>query len=122
MLTFAGEFLVVQWDLFPLSAGEEARTVDNAFRTLVILAVPVLVFVVVTLVYSTLRFRSKGEPSQDGPPIRTHGAVIGAWFLVTGGLTVFMIINPGIAGMTELSDRARHKADLVVRIETALDS
>jgi cytochrome c oxidase subunit 2 len=81
-----------------------------------VLAVPVLAFVVATLVYSLLRFRIRGEPSQDGPPIRSHGRLIAVWFAVTSGLTVLMIIYPGIIGMNDLAGRSREEPDMVVEV------
>jgi cytochrome c oxidase subunit 2 len=117
VLTVLGEALVVVSDLFPLAAAEEAAIVDDAFRTLMVLAVPVVAFVIATLVYSILRFRIRGEPSQDGPPIRSHGRLIAVWFAVTTGLTVLMIIYPGIIGMNELASLSREEPDMVVKVE-----
>ncbi len=117
VLTVLGEALVFALDLFPLAAAEEAAIVDGAFRVLMVLAVPVMSFVIATLAYSILRFRIRGEPSQDGPPIRSHGRLIAVWFAVTSGLTVLMIIYPGIIGMNELMMRSHEKPDMVVKVE-----
>ena len=117
VLSVAGVAAVLSFDPFPVAASDEAGIVDEAFRILTVLAVPVFVFVVVALVYSALRFRTKGEPEADGPPIRSHRQFIVAWFVVTGGLTVTMIIFPGFTGLTELRDLAGEEPDRVVMAE-----
>ncbi|MBI4299318.1 MAG: cytochrome c oxidase subunit II [Chloroflexi bacterium] len=120
LLAVVGEFLVVRLapGMFPVVAAEEGEIVDNAFTFLMILAVPVLAFVLATLLYSLASFRSRGTPSQDGPPIHTNRPVLFVWFLATIGLTALMIVHPGITGMRELADRADREPDLVVKVET----
>ena len=44
--TVVGEVIAINWDYLPEAAAREARTVDDAFRILVFLAVPVFAFVV----------------------------------------------------------------------------
>lgn len=116
-LTAAGEALAVVWQPMPGAAAEEAVIVDQAFRTLLILAVPVFAFVVAMLLYSVLRFRSKGQPAQDGPPIHSRRWVVATWLAVTVGLTLLMIAHPGLTGMAELAARSEKEADLVVKLE-----
>jgi cytochrome c oxidase subunit 2 len=117
VLTAAGVVAVLSFDPFPVAASEEAGIVDGAFRILAVLSVPVFTFVVVALIYSTLRFRTKGEPVADGPPVRTHRPFIAAWFVITTGLTATMIIHPGYTGLTELRDLSDEEPDLVVMAE-----
>ncbi len=88
---------------------------DSAFRFLMILAVPVFTFVLAALIYSLLRFRSRGAPQEDGPPIHGRPAVVWIWLAATTALAIYVIFNPGLKGLAEL--RAHHGADLVVRIE-----
>lgn len=118
-LALAGEFLIISQAPFPLPRviNVEGRIVDDAFRTLMMLAVPVFAFVVAMLFYSILRFRQWGEPSKDGPPIRSHGPFIVVWVLISTALTVVMIIHPGITGMKGLREQADKKVDLVVQVE-----
>ncbi len=115
ILTAIGEVLALRADIYPLAAAEEANTVDSAFRFLLLLGVPVFTFVVAALLYSVLRFRSLGDPSEDGPPLRGNVFVTGIWLLVTTGLAVFVIFNPGLKGLAELRDNTT--ADLVVKAE-----
>ncbi|MEE9284516.1 MAG: cytochrome c oxidase subunit 3 [Dehalococcoidia bacterium] len=83
-----GEVLVVTWDLFPVAAAEEAHIVDDAFRLLMVLAMPVVAFVLAALVYTVLRFRRRREPAEDGPPTRIHKPAVGAWLVATTALTI----------------------------------
>lgn len=119
VLTVVSEILVIALApfLLPSVAAVEGRIVDDAFRTLMMLAVPVFAFVVAMLIYSVLRFRRRGEPSQDGPAIRSHGPFVAAWMIITTALTIVMIVHPGITGMKALRAQADKKADLVVQVE-----
>ncbi|MBI2329685.1 MAG: hypothetical protein HYU85_08680, partial [Chloroflexi bacterium] len=119
VLTAAGEALVIALTpfLLPSRAALEGKIVDDAFRTLMMLAVPVLAFVVAMLIYSVLRFRRRGEPTQDGPAMRSHGPFIAGWMLVSTALTIVMIVHPGITGMNALRAQAGKDVDLVVQVE-----
>jgi cytochrome c oxidase subunit 2 len=116
-LTLVIEVLVATWDFQPLAAAKEARVVDGAFRVLFLLAIPVVTFVFVALIYSAFRFRRRGAQPEDGPPIRSNGRVLGVWFLATSALTILVIIFPGTTGLLELRGHAREEADLVVQVE-----
>jgi cytochrome c oxidase subunit 2 len=119
-LAVVGEVLVLTSNLFPPAAAQEAHVVDDAFRTLLVLAVPVFALVVAALAYSILRFRRRGDPTQDGPPIRSHGPFIAIWLLVTSALTAVMIVYPGVTGLLELrahADAFDEAEGLVVRAE-----
>ena len=48
-LSLAGEAVVLRWDYLPMAAATEAEVVDDAFRTLTVMAVPVMAFVVAAL-------------------------------------------------------------------------
>ena len=116
-LTVVGEALAWEAEFFPSAASDQATIVDESFRTLVRLAIPVMAFVIAMLVYSALRFRHRGDELEDGPPIRANKTVMGAWFGVTGALTVLMILNPGVTGLNELGARADEPVDMVVEVE-----
>ncbi len=118
-LTAVGEAFVVGADLFPLNAAAEGHIVDDAFRVLMILAVPVAAFVIAMLVVIVARFRSDGEPATDGPPILSHRWVVGSWFTVTSALTVLVIIYPGIIGLNELHAQSHKPVDLVIEVEAS---
>lgn len=92
---------------FPTVGAEEAEFSDHAFRVMSYMGAPVLGFVLAALVYSILRFRSSGQPSEDGPPFKGHGLVPRAWLGVTTTLAVVVMIFPGLTGLAELrSDRS----------------
>lgn len=117
LLSLVLELLIVPWDLFPLAAAEEAAIVDGAFKRLMALGAPVFALVVVTVLYSMLRFRQRGEPTEDGPAIHGPRSIILAWLAVTTGLTILMIITPGITGLRELRAHASEAPDLVVQAQ-----
>ncbi len=81
------------------------------------LAVPVLAFVIAVLAVSVVRFRSRGAPAEDGPPVRGNPRTYALWLGVTGALTVVLIINPGLVGLSEI--RGEPREDMVVQVEGA---
>jgi len=115
VLSVFGEVILFTFSFYPKRASAEAAIVDDAFQLLMVLSAPVFAFVISVLVYSLLRFRSRGEPAEDGPPLKATRAMGGAWLAVTGALAVFVIFNPGLKGLAEL--RSNPRADLVVKVE-----
>lgn len=114
VLSVIGIIVVLSFSMLPPRLSEEADAVDNAYVLLMVLAIPVLMLVVTVLIYSGLRFRSKG-PDEDGPHLQAGKKTIGWWLAVTGGLAVFVIINPGFVGLAEI--RGEAAADRVIAIE-----
>jgi cytochrome c oxidase subunit 2 len=116
-LTALGELAVVLWDPFPEAAAREAEVVDEAFLLLVYLGMPVVAFVLAALLYSVFRFRSRGQPLEDGVPFQTHTPLILTWLGVTAALTVTVIVFPGWTGLAEMREHHDHEADVVVQVE-----
>jgi cytochrome c oxidase subunit II len=117
ILTVVGEMVALRVEFFPSPAADQATIIDDSFRMLVLLAIPVMAFVIAMLVYSALRFRHRGDPLADGPPTQANKKVLGVWFGVTTALTVLMIVNPGITGLNELWERADEPVDMVIEVE-----
>lgn len=115
--TAVGLALVLTITPFPIAASEGARFVDDTFTLLTLMAIPVFTFVVSMLGYSAYRFRSDGNPGEDGPPIRGHRLLIGLWIAVTAALTILLIVHPGITGINEVRSHESESPDLVVDIE-----
>jgi cytochrome c oxidase subunit 2 len=105
-LTAIGQLLVFA-DLFPTVGSYDAQYVDDTFRFLMILGMPVLTFVIAMVIYTVLRFRLRDRaPAEDGPPIRGTGWIPIIWLLVTGGLTLVTITHPGLTGLARLQAEA----------------
>lgn len=110
-LTVAGEFWVIRTDFHPMPASREAGIVDGAFDLLMVLSVPVFAFVIAVLGYALARFRvSHG----DADPVRHDPRFMWGWLVVSAGLAIFSIFNPGFKGLEEL--RAEPNADLVIGV------
>lgn len=97
----------------PEGASREAEIVDGAFRVLMYLSIPVFAFVIVMLGYSVWRFRA-GDDAGDAAPIRTNRRFVWGWLVVTAGLAIYSIFNPGLTGLAEL--RAEPNADLNIGV------
>ncbi len=102
VLTVLGEILLWNLPIFPPEGAREAAVADEAFRMLTRLAVPVFAFVVVILVFSVLRFRARGRPTDDGPPLWGSRRVFALWLGVTSLLALVLIVNPGLTGLAKI--------------------
>ncbi len=113
ILTAIGIAVVLSFSMLPPRLSEQADAIDEAYVLLMVLAMPVLMLVVTVLIYSALRFRSKGA-DEDGPPTVASKKLIRWWLAVTGGLAVFVIINPGFVGLAEIRGDS---AEMVVEVD-----
>jgi len=117
VISLIGFTLVFNFTPFPVAAAEQAKAIDEAFMLLTLLAVPVFSLVVAVLLYSAYRWRSFGQPDEDGPPIRTNKPLIIGWFAITTALTIAIIIHPGITGLQEIRAHDGKPVDLLVQVE-----
>jgi cytochrome c oxidase subunit 2 len=114
VLNVLGFVLIASWSPLPDQYAREAEVVDDAFRLLTILAVPVFAFVLTALIYSAIRWRARGDTFEDGPPIRTNRRIVGVWLTVTTILALVILIKPGFVGLAAL--RGKPSADLVIGV------
>jgi cytochrome c oxidase subunit 2 len=118
VLSFLGIVLVEQLQIMPVIASREAEIENRAFVILTASSVPVLLFVVVGLVYTALRFRASTEASSDrmtdGPPIHGHRGTQAAWLIVSLVL-VLGLFGYGALGLVEI--RGAQAADFEVHIQ-----
>lgn len=117
LLTALGIWLVSTFSLYPARFAHEANVSDDAFQLLLILAVPVFAFVVAMLIVSIFQWRSSDQPTDDGPYLPGSSRVAGLWLVITVSLTVAIIINPGLVGLSHM--RGNQDADLVVEVTGA---
>lgn len=111
VLAVAGEVWVITTDFHPAAASREAGIVDGAFDLLMLLSVPVFAFVIAVLGYSLARFR---VGHGDADPVRHDPRFMWGWLVVSAGLAIFSIFNPGFKGLEEL--RADPAVDLVIGV------
>lgn len=114
-LTAAGLIVMGRIDYFPSTMSDKGEEIEHAFRLLALLAVPVAALVIVVLFYNVIVHRSKGDPAEDGPPIMGRGAFPMAWFGVTTGLTLLVMVYPGLTSLAKIIDNPT--PDLVVNVE-----
>lgn len=111
LLAGIGEIWVLQTDFHPVAASREADIVDGAFDLLLLLSIPVFAFVIAVLGYALVRFRAGHG---DADPVRHDPRFMWGWLVVSAGLAIFSIFNPGFKGLEEL--RAEPDADLVIGV------
>lgn len=116
LLSVAGILWLSGAAIFPPTAAQEAAMIDDAFRLLLMLAVPVAALVLTLLGYSLLRFRATEDDAEDGPPLHGNRPVAMGWFLISTALAVFVVFNPGLKGLTELEARENDNP-LVIQVE-----
>ncbi len=112
LLSVVGIVLVAGIQIIPVIASREARIENSAFVLLTVLSVPVLMFVVVGLVYSAVRFRANGD-EQDGPPIHGNRGFQGVWLGISFAL-VIGLFGYGAVGLVDI--RGEQRSDFEVRV------
>lgn len=110
---------VVLWwiastDFHPLGASTNAEITDDAFDLLMYLAAPITTFVLVVLGYSVVRFRTAADDEEESAPVRSNRLFVALWVLITAGLSVYAIINPGFTGLDALA--ADTEEDLTIEV------
>lgn len=100
-LTIAGEYVAATFDVYPAASSDKGEEIEKAFKILLYMAVPVFAMVVGVLVYVLAARRGRG-PEEDGEPIQGKGAAPMAWFAVTSGLTLLVMIYPGLTSLGEV--------------------
>jgi cytochrome c oxidase subunit 2 len=117
VLSILGIILVEQLQILPVIASREAEIEDRAFVLLTASSVPVLLFVVVGLVYTAVRFRASKDATgemADGPAIHGHLGTQLAWVIVSFVL-VLGLFAYGAIGLVEI--RGAQTADFEVQVE-----
>jgi cytochrome c oxidase subunit 2 len=114
-LTAAGEYLAATVEFYPESHSDKGKEIRDAFMVLTYLAVPVCAMVVGVLVYALATRRGSG-PDDDGEPLRGRGAVPAAWFAVTSGLTLLVMVYPGLTSLGDVIDNPSNP-ELTVKVE-----
>jgi cytochrome c oxidase subunit 2 len=107
-------------DGFPLVAAREGRVADDAIVLLLRVVVPVFAFIGVVIVYSAFRFRAREGDEQPGSAQpRDDRRFSWSWLAATSGLTILVIIAPGVTGVRDIFAARDAKNPLVVEV-TAL--
>ncbi len=101
-------------DPFPAAAAEEADFIDEAFMAMTYMAAPVFAIVMTILIWGVPKWRSRGEPTEDGPANLGTDWFPRFWFIVTAALAVVVMIYPGLTGIAEL--RSDDTADMRIEI------
>lgn len=114
VLTLVGEVFLWNLGMFPPEDAREAGIADDAFQVLLRLSIPVFALVLVMLVFSVVRFRTRGTPTDVGAPLWGSRRVYVLWLAITGALAVLLIVYPGLTGLAEI--RGEQRADLAVRM------
>jgi len=108
-----GAVLVAGIQILPVVASREAEIEDAAFVLLTVLSVPVLMFVVVGLAYSAIRFRANGD-EEDGPPIHGHRGFQAIWLVVSFALVIGLFVY-GALGLVDI--RGAQESEFQVQVQ-----
>jgi len=115
VLSILGIVLVAGIQVLPVIASREAEIENSAFVLLTVLSVPVLMFVVVGLAYSALRFRANGD-LEDGPPIHGSRGFQAVWLSVSFVL-VIGLFGYGAIGLIDIRGAQVSDFEVQVRAE-----
>ena len=114
VLTVAG-LIFVQFPFQPVVASDKGEMIDETFKVLLLMSVPVFTFVIAALGYSILVFRHRGEPTEDGAPITGRGPVPLAWFVVTSIMAVGVMVYPGLTELPRVV-HLEEQPEVVVKV------
>ncbi len=112
LLSLLGMALVGGIQIIPVIASREAEIENSAFVLLTVASVPVLMFVVVGLVYSAVRFRA-GADEEDGPPIHGSRGFQAVWLGISFML-VLGLFGYGAVGLIDI--RGAQTSDFEVQV------
>ena len=118
-LTAAGLWLARRWtEALPVVASAEGRVIDHSFSLLLRFVVPIFTFVVTLLLYTAVRYRSRGEETADvAHAPRDNPAFTWGWFAATAALNVLFVVHPGLTGLNEIRAKLGEQSDeLVVQV------
>lgn len=99
----------------PVVASDKGTSIDETFKLLLMMSVPVFTFVIAALVYSVFAFRTKGQPADDGPAVTGRGPIPLAWFVVTSLMAVGVMVYPGLTELPKIVNLA-DQPDVVVQV------
>ena len=114
VLSIVGIILVAGIQIIPVIASREAEIENSAFVLLTVLSVPVLMFVVVGLAYSAIRFRANGDET-DGPPVHGNRGFQSIWLGVSFAL-VIGLFGYGAVGLIDI--RGTQSSDFEVQVRS----
>ena len=114
VLTAVGEYVSATFDVYPAASSDKGEEIEKAFKILLYMAVPVFAMVVSVLAYVLAARRGRG-PEEDGDPIQGKGAAPMAWFAITSGLTLLVMIYPGLTSLGKVVDNPN--PGLTVKVE-----
>lgn len=102
VLSVLGILVVLLWmpDILPTTASDSMRFANLTLIVFTAVAIPVAMFVWVFLGYSMIVFRSKGQPTIDGPRLQPTMLTQIGWLGVTGALCLFLLVW-GLLGLYE---------------------
>lgn len=116
VLTVAGLAAVLATDFYSVVGSDKGEEISTAFKFLTALAIPVAAMVLSVLVYSILRRGSGDLPPEDGMPYDGTGPFPKLWLGVTAGLTLLIIIYPGLVTLDDVLEE-HDDPDLVVDVQ-----
>jgi cytochrome c oxidase subunit 2 len=116
LLTAAGLAAVLLTHFYAVVGSDRGEHINTAFRFLTAMAVPVAALVIAVMLYSVARRGTGDLPAEDGPAYDGRGPFPKAWLAVTAGLTLLIIIYPGLVTLDKVIGK-EHNPDLVVDVQ-----
>ncbi len=114
-LTAVGEYAAATFEFYPKAHSDKGEEIRHAFMILTYLAVPVCAMVIGVLAFTLVARRGRG-PDDEGEPIRGRGTVPAAWFAATSGLTLLVMVYPGLTSLGDVIDNPSNP-ELTVNVE-----
>ena len=112
VLSAIGIALIVGVEIMPAIASKEAEIENAAFVLLTAVSIPVLMFVVVGMAYTTIFFRAR-DGEDDAPAIHGSSRIQAGWLVLTTAMVIGLFAY-GAIGLVEI--RGAQEADFEVMV------
>ncbi|MBI5290126.1 MAG: cytochrome c oxidase subunit II [Chloroflexi bacterium] len=116
ILTAAGEFAAVFYDVQPTARSDKGAEIEHAFNILVYFAVPIFTMVVAALITLFFQHPTQRMPEDDGPEMHGRGWFPMTWITLTTVLTGVIIVYPGFTGIAAVMGHEQKPGQLHVNV------
>lgn len=115
VLSIGGMVAAALLDFYPTARSDKGEEIEQAFRVLLIMSVPVCALVIAVLAWALVRSSSFRMPEEDGMNLQGRGPVPAVWLIATTALAAVTMVY-GVIEIPKVLGREVHP-DIEVNVE-----
>lgn len=108
-------FSLLNVNYTPLKASQEAYIIDNLLNRLLVVAIPIFVLCMVTIIYSCIVFRRKHGDVEDGPPWHGHTPTEIVWTIIPLSIVMVFAVYGAIV-LGDITEAPPREKELEVKV------